>query len=203
MAIYDPETDRAVFIRQLGDMKSGSTSAWRSAWFRVTVGRLGRALEDVQPDRSTLALSTRAGVVLIASVLLSACSGSTSPTSPTPTTAVTATPVAQPAPPVLAPAASLVSLESIAVTSCINGLCTFEVLVNNTGDACAANISGETTVASAQGVEVARVRWIMPSATVLRPSEHTFFVAEGMPQVVLNHLDGRVRTTFVFESRSC
>lgn len=46
-----------------------SASGWRSAWFRATVRRLGRALEGVEPQRAAVALSTRAGVVVLAYLL--------------------------------------------------------------------------------------------------------------------------------------
>lgn len=201
MPTYIQKIDQQSGICPTSHSPQNSSSGWRSAWFRSTVQRLGRALRNVQPDRAAVALSTRAAVVVAAAVMLMACGGgSASPTAPSPPV-TTAPPAPAPTPP--APAANLVGVDLLGLDSCINGLCTFRVLVLNTGDACATNISGETWITSAQGVEVARVRWAMAPDAVLRPLDRMFFFGDNMPQIVLNHLDGRVQTSFLFNSRPC
>lgn len=128
------------------------------------------------------------------------CGGSKSPTAPTPP-AVSA-PAPTPAAPA-APRANLVVADAIEFESCINGLCTFRGLVRNDGNTCAANISGESWIISAQGQEVGRARWAMLPSTVMRPADAVYYTGEGMPQVVLNHLDGRYFASFIFDSRAC
>lgn len=136
------------------------------------------------------ALTTAAAVVL--ALVLASCGGSSSPTAPTPPPVVVAP-----------PAARLAITEPLVYTSCVNGLCSFRSRVRNDGDACAANISGENWIISAQGVEVGRARWSLDPATVLRPGESVAYTGDGMPQIVLNHLDGRFDSRFFFDSRPC
>lgn len=142
--------------------------------------------------------------VVIASFLvigMVGCGGGASVNTPTaPTTPAVATPAPQPAP---QPQANLVAAVGIDFLSCVNGLCTFRGVARNDGNACAVNISGESWILSAQGVEVARARWSMLPSTLMRPGDELFFFGEGMSQVVLNHLDGRARSSFSFESRQC
>jgi hypothetical protein len=189
-----------------GHMTPDQGSEWRSAWFRATVRRLGLALERVQPARRPyvigegVALSTRAGLLVLALAgLVAGCSSGPSamPTAPTPP------PVATPAPTTPAPTANLVTLGELEIMSCINALCTFRAIVKNNGNACAVNISGESWIVSAQGVEVGRARWSMLPATVMRPGDEVYYDGQGMPQIILNHLDGRYFASFVFENRQC
>lgn len=138
---------------------------------------------------------------LCLSILCAACSGSApaSPTAPTP-------PVSTPAPTTPAqptPRANLVAVDAIEFLACINGLCTFRGTIRNTGNACAVNISGESWIVSAQGQEVARARWTALPGTVIPPGEGVYYFGEGMPQAVLNHLDGRYFASFIFDSREC
>lgn len=195
---YIQKIDQPSGIRPTSHSPEDRGSEWRAAWFRATVGRLGRALEGVQPGRSSLALSTRAVIVVLAALLFSACSGGGSPTAPTPPVATT--PPAAPAP---APVARLVIGDALEMISCVNGRCSFRGLVRNTGDACASNIRGESWIISAQGVEVGRASWVMLSTTVMRPGDEVYYMGDGMPQVVLNHLDGRYFASFLFDSRNC
>lgn len=200
MPVYNSQPGQPSKVDEVETFPSYSgarNSTWRAAWFRVTVGRLGRALEAVQPERSSLALSTRA-IVILAMVLAVGCGGSGSPTAPTPPVAT-----APPATPAPAPAARLVVVDVLEMISCINGLCSYSSAIRNDGDACAHNITGESWVVSAQGVEIGRARWSLPASTIIRPGEQVPYFGEGMPQIVLNHLDGRYFASFAFESGAC
>lgn len=199
MPTYNHGNDQLVGICPNGHIPSDSSSGWRAAWFRATVRRLGRALEAVEPARAAVALSTRATALILAA-LLSACGGgSGTPTAPSP-------PVSTPAPsppPTPAPAARLAVSGPISFLVCIGGLCSFEGSIKNEGNACAVNVSGETWIMSAQGQEVGRARWQLPAAAMIRPGEEVRYFGADMPQIVLNHLDGRYFASFSFESRSC
>lgn len=135
--------------------------------------------------------------VLLASLAASACGGSQSPTAPTP-------PISTPAPtPPAAPRANLVVADDLEFVSCVNGLCSYRGLIRNTGDACAANISGESWIVSAQGQEITRSRWSLPATVVMRPGDEVVYEGAGMSQLALNHLDGRYFASFSFDSRPC
>ena len=68
MEILDvaPSGSTAVVMPPDGHMTPDTTPAWRSAWFRVTIRRLGTALQQVTPDRQDVALSTRAVLLVLA-----------------------------------------------------------------------------------------------------------------------------------------
>lgn len=198
MSTYNPENPSKACMSLTGRMKTDTSSAWRSAWFRATVRRLGTALQLVQPDRRDVALSTRAGLLMIAFVTAAACGGGGSPMTPTAPTPPVSTPAQPPA-----PAANLVRSGSIGFLSCIDGQCEFLGQVMNIGNSCAVNISGETWIVSAEGQEVARSpRWTLPPTAVIRPGEAVNYIGR-LPQVALNHLNGSYATSFAFESRSC
>lgn len=135
--------------------------------------------------------------VLLVAVLGVSCSSS--PTAPTPPVA---TPAPQPTPAPVA-AADLVVSGTLDFVSCVSGLCSYMGLVRNAGTACASNISGETWVVSAQGQEVARARWAMDPSRVIPPGHEVYYEGDGMPQIALNHLDGRYFARFSFDSRPC
>lgn len=150
-----------------------------------------------------MTLFNRVSVRLIAALALTMCGASCS--SGTPSTPTTPTPsVSTPAPTAPAtPRANLVAIEGLDFLSCVNALCSFRGNIRNTGNACAVNISGESWIVSAQGQEIARARWTTLPATIIRPGESVYYFGEGMPQAVLNHLDGRYFVSFLFDSRTC
>jgi hypothetical protein len=144
-----------------------------------------------------MAVSRSAAVVVVVAAITAACNQA--PTAPSPPVATP--PPVQAAPP--PPAANLAVRGTLDFISCENGLCSFSATVRNIGDACAANISGETFVTSAQGQEVGRARWSLPASTVIPPGQEVPYSGVGMPQAVLNHLDGRYSAQFFFDSRPC
>lgn len=56
MPVYIQKIDRPGGLRQTSHSPDDDSSGWRSAWFRATVRRLGRALEGVEADRRALLL---------------------------------------------------------------------------------------------------------------------------------------------------
>lgn len=144
------------------------------------------------------------GSRLIAALAFTMCGASCSSGTPsTPTGPSSPVSASVPTSPPVALQAHLVVADAIEFLSCVNGLCSFRGLVRNSGNACAAAISGETWIVSVQGQEVGRARWAMLPATVMRPGDAVYYQGDGMPQSVLNHLDGRYFASFVFESRVC
>ena len=140
--------------------------------------------------------------IVMVSFYLAACG---SPTAPTPAVVNTPPPVVV-APPVTPPQARLEhrpGLDSMTFLGCLNGLCRYEATAHNGGDGCANTVTGISRIISSQGVEMAASAWALQAITLIRPGDVFSFFGTDMPQIALNHLDGRLRTDFHWANVSC